>query len=155
MVMEMKFVADTMLGRLAKWLRVLGYDTHYQPHYRPGVMDEIVKAGALLLSRHRAKVDLYTDAVFLHGDMVEQQIVELKEGLNLVPERSRLFSRCLICNVKLMTMQIDEIRTHVPEHVFHQNVSGIKCCPLCGRYYWPGSHRANMERQLEKWGFLS
>jgi uncharacterized protein with PIN domain len=155
MVMEIRFVADTMLGRLAKWLRVLGYDTHYQRHYGPGVMDEIVKAGALLLSRHRKKIHLHTDAVLLHGNTVGEQIAELKERLDLVPGRSRWFTRCLICNIQLIVIKIDEVRENVPEYVFHQNVSRIKYCPSCGRYYWPGSHRANMERQLEKWGFVS
>ncbi|MBW2035500.1 MAG: hypothetical protein JRI94_18340 [Deltaproteobacteria bacterium] len=44
--METKFVADSMLGKLAKWLRVLGYDTHYQRHYSPGVMDESINTQA-------------------------------------------------------------------------------------------------------------
>jgi uncharacterized protein with PIN domain len=152
--MEIRFVADTMLGRLAKWLRALGYDTHYQRHYGPGVMDGIVNTGALLLSRHREKTHLYTGAVLLHGNTVGEQIAELKERLDLMPERSRWFSRCLICNVKLMIIQIDEIRENVPEYVFHQNVSGIKCCPSCGRHYWPGSHKVRMEKQLKKWGFV-
>jgi len=155
MVMEIRFVADTMLGSLAKWLRVLGYDTHYQRYYDPGVMNEIVKAGALLLSRHREKVHLYTGAVLLHGNNVGEQIAELKERLNLKPVRSRWFTRCLICNTLLIVIRMDEVRENVPEYVFHQNVSGIKCCPSCGRYYWPGSHRTNMERQLKKWGFVN
>lgn len=153
--MEIRFVADTMLGRLAKWLRALGYDTHYQNHYKPGVIDEFVEAGAILLSRHREKISLYGGGIFLHGNTVGEQIGVLKERLHLMPDRSKWFSRCLICNSTLKLIQTDTLRENVPEYVFHQNVSGIKCCPSCGRYYWPGSHKANMERQLEKWGFIT
>jgi uncharacterized protein with PIN domain len=153
--MEIRFVADTMLGRLAKWLRVLGYDTHYQSRYGPEDMDEIIKTGAILLSRHRGKVHMYAGGVLLHGNTVGEQIVELKERLNLAPDRSRWFTRCLICNIKLMVIQVHEIRENVPEYVFHHNLSGIKCCPSCGRYYWPGSHKTSMVRQLKKWGFVN
>ncbi|MBW1910464.1 MAG: hypothetical protein JRJ11_13150 [Deltaproteobacteria bacterium] len=153
--METKFVADSMLGKLAKWLRVLGYDTHYQRHYSPGVMDELVKGSRLLLSRRRETVHQYTGALLLHGNAVGEQIAELKERLHLVPHRSRWFSRCLICNILLGDMQIDMAQENVPEYVFYQNISGIKYCPSCGRHYWPGSHRVRMERQLEKWGFVS
>jgi hypothetical protein len=155
MGMEIRFVADTMLGRLAKWLRVLGYDTHYRSYYGPGVMNIILKAGALLLSRDREMVHHYTGALLLRGNIVGEQIIEIKERLDLEPDRSRWFTRCLICNTLLIVIQLDEIRENVPEYVFHQNVSEIKCCPSCGRYYWPGSHRSNMERQLKKWGFRS
>lgn len=151
--MEIRFVADTMLGRLAKWLRALGYDTRYQTYYGPGIMDEFIRAGAILLSRHRKRVHRYPHAVFLHGNTVEEQIIELKEKMDLDPERSGWFSRCLLCNTKLAVIQLDEIRENVPEYVFHQNISDIKRCPSCGRYYWPGSHKANMEIQLRKWGF--
>jgi uncharacterized protein with PIN domain len=147
--METKFVADSMLGKLAKWLRVLGYDTHYQRHYSPGVMDELVKGSRLLLSRRRETVHQYTGALLLHGNAVGEQIAELKERLHLVPDRSRWFTRCLICNILLGDVQIDTARENVPEYVFYQNISGIKYCPSCGRYYWPGSHRTRMERQLE------
>ena len=153
--MEKRFVADTMLGRLAKWLRVLGYDTHYQSHYVPGIMDELLTEGAILLSRHRKKVRMYPRAVLLHGNTVGEQIRELREKMDLVPEPSGWFTRCLLCNTKLTVIQPDEIRENVPEYVFHQNISEIKCCPSCGRYYWPGSHKTNMETQLRNWGFTN
>jgi len=56
-----------MLGRLAKWLRALGYDTHYQRYYRPGDIEHLVKEGRLLLSRHRGATDRYTNAALIHA----------------------------------------------------------------------------------------
>ena len=151
--MEIKFVADCMLGRLAKWLRVLGYDTHYQRYYRSGDIEHLVKEGRLLLSRHRGTTDRYTNTALIHANGVSGQIAELKERAHLAPVQSNWFSRCLICNVLLTETQKDASQENVPEYVFYENMAGIRLCPLCGRYYWPGSHRKRMIRQLEEWGF--
>ena len=152
-IMEIRFVADCMLGKLAKWLRVLGYDTHYQRYYRPGDIDQLVKKGRRLLSRHKRITDHYINAVLIHSNGVGSQIAELKEVSCLEPDQSNLFSRCLICNVLLTEAQEDAARENVPEHVFYENMTGIRFCPSCGRYYWPGTHRTRMLRQLKEWGF--
>ena len=142
-----------MLGRLAKWLRALGYDTHYQRYYRPGDIENLVKEWRLFLSRHKGKTDHYPHAVFIHANGVSGQIAELKKRAHLASVRSTWFSRCLVCNVLLTEAQKDAARENVPEYVFYENMAGIRLCPLCGRYYWPGSHRKRMIRQLEEWGF--
>ena len=149
----MMFVADSMVGKLTKWLRVLGYDTHYQRSYGPGVIDRLVMEGRFLVSRHKGTVDLYRSAVLLHSNRVGEQLVELRERVPLSPNRSQWFSRCLICNVFLKSVSEDEAQENVPEYTFFQNVTGIRSCPSCERYYWPGSHRVKMVRQLEEWGF--
>ena len=150
----MRFVADSMLGKLAKWLRILGYDTHYQPYYRHGVIDQLLKEDRCLLSRHKEISDQYGNALLLHADQVGEQLAELKNMANLAPERSNWFSRCLICNSLLREVRQDEASENVPEYVFYQNMAGIRSCPSCGRYYWPGSHRTRMIRQLREWGFV-
>jgi uncharacterized protein with PIN domain len=150
----MRFVADSMLGKLSKWLRVLGYDTHYQRYYGPGVIAQLVKDNRLLLSRHNETVNRYFDALLIHCDHVGEQLAELEEKANLAPDREHWFSRCLICNVLLEKPVVHKARENVPEHVYFQNMTGIRFCPSCGRYYWPGSHRKRMLRQLEEWGFV-
>ena len=149
----MKFVADSMLGKLAKWLRVLGYDTHYQRFYRPGAIDRLLKGDRYLLSRHGAMANQYNKTVLLHADRVGVQLNELKDKLNLAPERSTWFSRCLVCNALLEETQPDDVRDNVPEYVFYNNMTGVRSCPSCGRYYWAGSHRTRMVKQLAEWGF--
>ncbi len=142
-----------MLGRLAKWLRVLGYDTHYQSHYRPGVLDKFVREGRLLLSRRSGTTTGYPDALLIRGNRVGEQMIELKERIHLAPDRSHWFTRCLICNAVLEQVNAHEARENVPEYVFYQNMPGIRSCSSCGRYYWPGSHRTRMLKQLATWGF--
>ncbi len=149
----MRFVADSMLGRLAKWLRVLGYDTHYKSHYGPGALDQLVEEGRRLLSRHKKIVNSHADAVLLCSDDAGGQLAELREKIALRPDESKRFSRCLICNVLLQGVDVGKSKENVPEYVFYENIAGIRFCPSCGRYYWPGSHRERMTRKLREWGF--
>jgi hypothetical protein len=149
---EIKFIADSMLGRLAKWLRVLGYDTLYQPFYKQGVIGASVGEGRKLLSRHRPTVTRYSNSMLIRSDRVKDQLCEMKTAGIITSERSKWFSRCLRCNIPLQEAEGTDARENVPEYVFYQSASGIRFCPSCGRYFWPGSHRERMVGQLEKWG---
>ena len=148
----MNFIADSMLGKLAKWLRALGYDTMYQPFYREGVIGDFVRGGRQLLSRHRPTVTRYANSVLIHADHVKDQLHELKNGGIISSDRSEWFSRCLLCNTPLEEAKGTDARENVPEYIFYQSASEISFCPSCGRYFWPGSHRERMMRQLEEWG---
>lgn len=150
---EMRFVADSMLGRLAKWLRVLGYDTLYQPFYREGLIGELVQEGRKLLSRHRATAAQHPNSILIRSDRVKDQLHEMKRAGAITSDRSKWFSRCLICNIPLEQAEATDARENVPEYIFYQSTSGIQFCPSCARYFWPGSHRESMIRQLEEWGF--
>lgn len=150
--MEIKFIADSMLGRLAKWLRILGYDTLYQPFYRQGVIGASVREGRKLLTRHRSTITRYADAVLIRSDHVKDQLYEMKKGGTITSERSRWFSRCLLCNVPLKEAEKTHARDNVPEYIFYQSASEIRFCPSCHRYFWPGTHRDRMVGQLEEWG---
>ncbi|MCK5254763.1 MAG: hypothetical protein KAQ81_01980 [Deltaproteobacteria bacterium] len=151
---NIRFVADVMVGKLAKWLRVLGYDTHYQPNYSPEAIDAFVREGRILLTRHKRRAEkLGNAAVSIRGNQVSEQLMELKRELQLEPARSTWFSRCLICNAILKLACEGVAGEKIPEYVLYQNRTNISFCPLCGRHFWPGSHRAKMEKQLKEWGF--
>ena len=149
----MKFLADTMLGKLAKWLRVLGYDTHYQNYYTDSMMRRLLTEGPILLSRRKEIIHRYQNTYYIRSDHLGKQLRELQEGLHLRPDRSRWFSRCLTCNVLLREAPMEEVREKVPEYVLYENMPIFRFCPSCERYFWPGSHRVKMKRELEKWGF--
>jgi uncharacterized protein with PIN domain len=150
--METRFVADAMLGKLAKWLRVLGYDTHYQSHYPGNALSRLVREGRVLLSLRPPTVENHPDALLLHSYSLTGQILEMKEKRAITADRSRCFTRCLRCNVLLRKAAFERALENVPEYVFHENPEGIRFCPSCGHYFWPGTHRARMEKQLESWG---
>jgi uncharacterized protein with PIN domain len=150
---HVRFVADSMVGKLAKWLRVLGYDTHYQPHYSPEAVDAFVREGRILLTRHKGRAEKSDGAVLIRGNKVSEQLMILKREIHLEPARSVWFSRCLICNVILRQAREGVAGDGIPEYVLYENRTNISFCPLCGRHFWPGSHRASMEKQLDEWGF--
>ena len=148
-----KFVADAMLGTLAKWLRIMGYDTFYQPLYKPGQVQSLVHEGRILLTRNtRSELDRGA-AVFIHSDHVGEQLGQLKKEGCVTGDRTRWFTRCMLCNETLREAPTETARENVPEHVFFEHPKGIQFCPSCGRFFWPGSHRQRMVSQLQRWGF--
>ena len=151
---EIKFLADSMLGRLAKWLRVMGFDTHYQPVYELETLAHLIRDGRYLLTRNRHIIDKYPDSVFIHSDHVKDQLLEIRDLGHLPAGASEWFIRCLNCNIHLKGTSLEDAREHIPEYVFHQNITSVRFCPSCGRFFWPGSHRNNMISQLAEWGFF-
>ncbi|RLC24589.1 MAG: hypothetical protein DRH56_06470, partial [Deltaproteobacteria bacterium] len=152
---KVKFLADAMVGRLARWLRVLGYDTYYRSSYPGNMLDRLMREDRYLLSRKRETVERYGAASLVHGNRVGEQITRLRRELPLTPDPGAWFTRCLVCNNLLRTAGADAAHENVPDYVFHVYPAAIRYCPSCGRYYWQGSHRERMIRQLKAWGFLS
>jgi uncharacterized protein with PIN domain len=150
---DILFVADAMLGTLSKWLRVLGHDTLYRRHYRPGDLEYWVGQGRALITRDRKTAARFEGAVQITADRVGDQLKEVRNAVTLVPDPSRYFTICLVCNETLKAVGPDEPMDNVPEYVFYQNPTTIRKCPSCLRFYWPGTHRVRMIRTLEAWGF--
>ena len=141
-----------MLGKLSKWLRVLGYDTHYQSCYNEGALKKLAEEGRKLLSRRMQIRKLYSNALWLHSDHVLEQLLQLKETGALITDRSKWFTRCLVCNVPLTDAPVEAYVESVPDYILHQRISNLRLCPVCHRFFWPGSHREKMIHQLEEWG---
>lgn len=148
----MKFVVDSMLGRLARWLRVLGCDTHYQTRYPEEALARLVGEGRILLTRNAKTARRIPGSLWIRSDHVGEQMWEIKGALAFRPQKSLWFTRCLRCNAPLESVGREEAKANVPEYVFHESGESIRRCTRCGRYYWPGTHRLRMIRQLEAWG---
>ncbi len=150
---EMKFLADSMLGKLAKWLRILGFDTRYQSIYREGEIASFLQSGRTLITRDKKAVVIFTGALFVQSNRVEDQLKEIRKTVGLALDESKWFSLCLLCNIPLVEAIAEEVGENVPDYVFFENPDAIRTCPSCGRFFWPGSHREKMIRQLKDWGF--
>jgi uncharacterized protein len=147
-----RFIADVMLGRLAKWLRVMGYDTHYpQPSYKEGLIGCGAGEGRLLLSRNKRIIERYQHSLLIVAEDVRTQLKEMSDNGCLPLDRSRWFTRCLICNMPFKKISLEDARAYIPEYILSQNSDVIHFCPSCKRYFWPGSHRTRMLDQISLW----
>ncbi len=140
-----------MLGKLAKGLRMLGYDTIY---YRGEDRQQLIELGRhenrLILTRNTKLISKRPeDQIFrITKDNHSLQLEELiKKGYISLDERS-LFSRCLDCNGPLMEIPREEAQGKVPDFIFYHQ-KGFFRCPLCKKIFWRGSHHQNMERRLK------
>ena len=138
----MRFAVDTMLGKLARWLRALGYDAAYDPFRDDAALLRLAREeGRVLLTRDR-KLLLRRDlpqALLLRGDRVEEQVAQVLRELELPEEIARPFSRCLECNGELAEAARESVRELVPPYVFSTQQEFTRC-PGCGRVYWKGTH---------------
>ncbi len=150
----MKFLLDSMLGRLAKWLRIMGHDTHYQKSYKMSQLYGLIKEERVFITRDSKRANII-GGILLKSDKIEDQVLELKSKIDLRSDPNEWFSRCIICNTKLKKADPQYAKDEVPEYVFIQNREKIKFCPCCNRFYWPGTHREKMIAQLKKWGFYN
>jgi uncharacterized protein with PIN domain len=149
----MLFVADSMLGKLARYLRIMGYDTIYQKSYPDQRLSELVMEGRILLTRNHATYRLYSNSIFIDNDLVKDQLKVVDSILKLTRDRRDWFSRCLICNSSLSKADGEAVRENVPDFVFFHYTERILFCPTCKRFYWPGTHRERMLERFKDWGF--
>ena len=148
--MDLRFVADHNLGKLAKWLRILGYDTLWEPgNADREFLPKAREAGRIALTRRSGLAALphAGPLIVLTSDRVEGQLGEILEALIMKPDPKDRMTRCLRCNAILEAVTQGEVEAAVPAHVY-QNSTYFRKCPICGRIYWPGTHARNVEELL-------
>jgi len=144
-------VADGMLGRLTKWLRILGFDTAYDPALDDHALLRLARAeGRILLTCDRELAHRHGARSFLiESTDLLSQLREVINGLHLGLDAA--FSRCPVCNTPLATLEREAVRDRVPPHVLETNTE-FRHCPHCNHVYWPGTHRARMLETLVRLG---
>ncbi len=141
-----RFLCDHMLGSLARWLRLLGYDTAY-----PGPLDDreaAVKAydeGRILLSRDKNLASRVKGAFFVASDDLDEQMGAVVAHFHL--NHSNPLSLCSLCNAEIIEIDREEVRDLVPPKVFEIQKEFWKC-PSCSRIYWRGTHWNDMMRRI-------
>jgi uncharacterized protein with PIN domain len=140
----MNFIADAMLGSLAKRLRLLGFDVLYDHTLAD---DEILRIaleqGRIILTRDTglAARPLARNHVLIISDHVDDQVHQVLDAFSLIA--AGLLTRCSVCNQQLSPLDRDIARDRVPEYVL-RTVTTFFECRGCGRVYWEGSHVKNM-----------
>ena len=143
-----RFIADVMLGRLARWLRALGYDTVYSSKLDDPELARWARSeGRILLTRD---VELTRrrglNTILIEDDDVVDQLRQVVRTLRLSTEGA--FSRCLDCNSLLADYDRALAASQVPPDVY-ETQPRFRRCVECGRIYWRGTHWARMRAALE------
>ena len=144
----MKFLADNMLGRLATWLRLLGYDTLYLPHANDPELARIARAHGRILLTRDVELTRRRDVrhLLIESEQVELQMRQVLRAFNLSAREA--FSRCAECNVPLESVSKESVTGSVPPYVF-QTQERFRRCAECGRIYWRGTHWAHIIAQIQ------
>jgi hypothetical protein len=140
-----------MLGKLGKWLRILGFDALYT--------NKAEDRDLLLLARRENRVLLTKDhellrsaadlpRLFVESDSWPEQLIQVLDAFKL-KGKAKLHSRCLACNVGLRRIPKKSARNLVPPFVFAR-ASSFAACPACGRIFWPGTHFRDMDRTIDR-----
>jgi uncharacterized protein with PIN domain len=147
-----RFVVDSMLGRLARWLRILGFDTWYFREIEDERLLEMhVETGRVLLTRdtHLVQCRGVESHVLVTNDGWEDQLREVLETLSLSVDPARPLTRCPLCNSPLRQLSAEEAHGRVPDHVA-RTTTAFRGCGSCGKVYWPGTHRKRMAEVVER-----
>ena len=150
-----RFLADRMVGTLAKWLRILGYDTVYMPEVSPAsVKREARRQGRILLTRRTCFLNQkdVPPFVFIRADRFREQLKQVCIDLQLTVSSS-LLRRCSVCNRELETIDRERVQSRVPAYVW-QTQSTFFRCRQCQRIYWNATHRERILEELRHMGMV-
>jgi len=150
--MEPKFIVDLNVGRLAKWLRVLGYDALFVPDADD---DQLIRIAAeedrtiltkdSFIMQRRVVTSGQVKALLITSDYRQTQLRQVIQALGLKDDHQ--FSRCIECNVPLRDVAKEDVKDLVPPFVYSTQEEFMKC-PRCGKVYWKGTHWTNMRQEL-------
>lgn len=146
---EKRFILDVHLGRLAKYLRLCGFDSLFSAFFNDReIIEEAVRESRVILTRDRLLLKNATAATgyLVKSQYHEEQLREVFDALRL-REHVRLFSRCITCNAVLEEVKKEEIADRLLADT-KKYFSVFRRCPGCDRIYWEGSHYDNMKKSL-------
>ncbi len=153
----MKFIVDHNVGKLARWLRMMGYDALFfngEDDSRMVVIalkqDRIILTRDTQIMKRGLVASGRVKAILLKSDNPDLQMRQLTEELKLHCH-SRPFTLCLECNAPLVERTKEEVAGRVPPYVFKTQDKYMEC-PVCHRLYWRGTHWQAMTRTLNRFG---
>ncbi len=146
----MKFILTRELGRLAKWLRILGFDTEYfAKDNHSSLIIQALRDNRIILTRnHRLPQARGVQIVLIKNELLKEQVAEMLSVLKIKPDKEMMFTRCILCNAELVEIKKEKVKDKVPEYVFKTQDNFITC-PKCKRIYWQGTHWGNVTETLK------
>ena len=153
--MQPRFLVDAMLGKLARWLVILGYDAKFAGGDGRSDLELLKQAQSedrvFVTKDRRIPAVAGLRMVVLLENGFEEQLGELARALSLKPDPDLLFSRCSDCNEKLDALSREDALPLVPPKVRTLETS-FRRCPKCGKLFWTGTHTERIAATLRRAG---
>ncbi len=154
--METRFIIDTNVGKLSKWLRIMGYNASLFTGAEDSAMiksalneNRVIVTKDSQIMKRRLVTSGKLKVILVEDDDPKMQIQQVVNLLNL-NYHFKPFSICLECNIELEKKEREDVKDFVPRHVFETH-SDFMECPTCHRIYWKGTHWHAMNETLEKY----
>lgn len=147
----MKFILTKELGRLSRWMRILGFDAAYfnSPKISGLKIVALREERAILTRSQLLKNERHIKTIFLESEDIGAQLKQVVRELNLNLDTLKMFSRCIVCNAPLEEVAKEKIKDKVPEYVYNA-LNKFNICRQCERVYWQGTHWGNVQKTLEE-----
>lgn len=145
-----KFILDTHLGKLAGYLRMMGFDTLYRNDYEDDVLAQVSHDETrILLTRDLGvlKRGIVTYGYFVRNTNPQKRLLEISQRYNLAPQIEP-FRYCMKCNGIVEAVDKQAVIDHIP-HDTAEYYSEFQQCQSCQQIYWKGSHHQKMERLID------
>lgn len=147
---DLTFLADSMLKKLAKYLRALGYDTGFKQSAKDKTLLHLaIKQNRVLLTRDRALYgqipELY--GCYLKSQHTETQLRQLVQLYSVAFRESHFLTRCLECNTVVEKISKSSVEKRVPSRVYEYH-DEFYYCPVCDQIYWYGGHVKRLRKKL-------
>ena len=135
------FAVERTLGRLAKWLRIMGFDTVFESDDTRSEYPGKADGRRVHLTRTVAVAEKRTHEplLLIRSNGLREQLHEVVRALNINQSDVNLFSRCLRCNSPIAEIDKNKVRSRVPDHVWNSQNS-FSQCQKCRQIFWPGTH---------------
>ena len=146
--MTLYFAADRTLGKLTKWMRILGFDTTFEIDASDELFYEHLPIDRIVLTRTGTIKKQFSDhrLVFVTSNYLDVQLKQVIAELGIRPADTRPFSRCIHCNIPIVDADPDDVCGFIPDYIY-EIYDEFKKCIQCDRIFWPGSHT---KRSLER-----
>ena len=146
-VVPFKFVADAMLGRLARWLRMMGCDVYYNSSGEDSKLLAIALAESrILLTRDVRLAQRAAKAgYFVKNEGTSAQVAEIIEKFGIEP--TLYGDICPVCNGEIIPVAKESVRTDIPRYTYFTHEE-FRRCNSCGKIFWEGTHRGLAEKDL-------